>query len=183
MTKIFAIAALAVTLSAPFAAAQSMVIGSGLAKDCYSAAKFNNSTARGEKICTRAITEETMTVANRAATFTNRGILRMRAEKYELALADYDRSKRMRPDVGATYLNEGAARILTKDFNGALDVLDKAIELKSVDLHAAYYNRAIARENTGNLEGAYLDFKQALEIDPTFERAQQQLERFTVTGG
>lgn len=183
MTKIFAIAALAVTLSAPLALAQSVVIGSGLAKDCYSAAKFGNSTARGEKVCTRAISEETMTLANRAATFTNRGILRMRAGKYELALSDYDRSKRMRPDVGATYLNEGAARILTQDYNGALVVLDKAIELNSVDLHAAHYNRAIAREKTGDIEGAYLDFKRAFEIDPTFERAEQQLERFSVTGG
>lgn len=183
MPRLFTIAAVTLMLSAPFATAQTIVLGSGLGKECYEAAKFGKSAVRAENICTRALTEQTMTITNRAATFTNRGIVRMRAGKLDEALSDYATSKRMKPDVGATYLNEGAARILQGDYNTALDVLNTAIELDSEDLYAAYYNRAIARENTGDVKGAYFDFKKASELNPEFEKAQLQLRRFTVTQG
>jgi len=87
----------------------------------------------------------------------------------------------MRPEEGATYLNEGAAHILRKDFNSALVSLDKAIELDSHDLYAAYYNRAIAKENTGDIQGAYFDFKRADELNPDWDLAKRQMARFQVT--
>ncbi|MCA8900152.1 MAG: tetratricopeptide repeat protein [Hyphomonas sp.] len=169
-------------LCAPAAVAQVSVIGGGLARDCYNAALFQNvSEMEGEKICSRALEAEVMKLENRAATFTNRGVLRMRAGKYDSALNDYSTAKKMRPELGAIWLNEGAAYIFRKDFGSALVSLDKAIELDSHDLYAAYYNRAIARENTGDLQGAYYDFQKALELKPDFERAEWQLSRFTVT--
>lgn len=169
-------------LCVPAASAQVSVIGSGLARDCYEAALFQNvSQLEGEKICTKALEAEMMKLDNRAATFTNRGVLRMRAGKYDSALGDYDTAKKMKPELGAVWLNEGAAHIFRKDFSSALVSLDKAIELGSQDVYAAYYNRAIARENTGDIQGAYFDFQKALELKPDFERAEWQLSRFTVT--
>ncbi|KCZ93875.1 tetratricopeptide repeat protein [Hyphomonas johnsonii] len=181
MLRLSALAAFVLTLSVPFAAAQVTVIGGGIAKECYEAAKYQRvSASAGEKICTKAIESEIMNVSNKAATYTNRGVLRMRDGRLEAALSDYDISKRMQPDVGATYLNEGAAHILRQDYNSALVSLNKAIELESTDLYAAYYNRAIARENTGDLQGAYFDFKQADDLNPDFELAKIQMSRFTV---
>ena len=109
------------------------------------------------------------------------GLLRMRQGDYDAALADYAAAKKMQPDTGATWLNEGAAYIFKKDFNSALVSLEKAIELNSEDLYAAYYNRAIARENTGNVQGAYYDFVKSKELNPEFEATDRQLARFTVT--
>ena len=59
--------------------------------------------------------------------------------------------------------------------------LEKAIELNSEDLYAAYYNRAIARENTGDVQGAYYDFVKSKELNPEFDATDRQLARFTVT--
>jgi tetratricopeptide (TPR) repeat protein len=89
----------------------------------------------------------------------------------------------MQPNVGATYLNEGAALIYKKDFNSALNALNRAIELDTKELYAAHYNRAIARENTGDVQGAYADFKRAGELRPNWEQIDRQLSRFTVTDG
>ena len=175
MRKIATFTAIAFVLSAPFATAQVSIIGGGIAKDCYEAAKYQRtSPGEGEKLCTRAIESELMNVTNKAATYTNRGVLRMRSGRLDAALSDYDIAKRMRPE-------EGAAHILRKDFNAALVSLDKAIELDSHDLYAAYYNRAIAKENTGDIQGAYFDFKRADELNPDWDLAKRQMARFQVT--
>ena len=174
--------AAAVIAFAPTAAAQVTVIGGGLARDCYQAAKYNIARqSDGEATCTRALEQEMLNTTNRAATFTNRGVLRMRQGKLDAALADYASSKRIRPDEGATWLNEGAAYILQQDYDAALVSLDRAIELDSNDLYAAYYNRAIVREYSGDIEGAYYDFLKSRELNPDFALTEQQLARFQLT--
>ena len=81
--------------------AQVLVLGGGIAEDCYEAAKFGSVSPReGAEICTRAIQHEAMKLSNRAATYTNRGVLYMRAGLYEKALSDYEKSKRISPDTG-----------------------------------------------------------------------------------
>lgn len=165
----------------PAASAQVMVIGGGLAKDCYEAAKFGlMSSSDAEALCTRALEQEALNLTNRAATFTNRGVLRMRQGKLDVALSDYAASKRISPDSGPTWLNEGAAYILKQDYNSALVSLDRSIELESSDLYAAYYNRALARERTGDVEGAYFDFVKSKELNPEYTATDEQLARFTV---
>ena len=176
------ISALAVcALAAPLANAQVTVIGGGMARECFESAKHSwVSPSEGEKMCTRALNFETLNVSNRAATYTNRGVFRMRGGDYDRALDDYDKAKRLRPELGEIYLNEGAALIYKKDFDAALDTLNRAIELESDDLFAAHYNRAIAREKLQDYQGAYEDFKMALELKPDWEMAKWQVSRFVV---
>lgn len=163
------------------ASAQVFVVGGGLAKDCFDLAKSGSYQFHtAEKTCTRAIQEETMTRPNRAATYVNRGVIRMREGEHDRALEDYAKAVSIQPELGAAYLNEGAAHIYRKDFESALEPLDRAIELESADIFAAYYNRAIARENTGDVAGAYYDFQKALELKPGWELAERQLNRFSV---
>ncbi|MEQ8559429.1 MAG: tetratricopeptide repeat protein [Henriciella sp.] len=170
-----------VAIAGASASAQVFVVGGGLAKDCYEYARSGNYSFRtADESCTRAIQEETMTRPNRAATYVNRGVIRMREGDYEDALDDYAKAIEMKPDLGAAFLNKGAAHIYLKDFETALPALNRAIELDSEDIFAAYYNRAIARENTGDVTGAYQDFQRALELNPGWELAERQLNRFTV---
>jgi tetratricopeptide (TPR) repeat protein len=171
----------ALCLAAP-ASAQVSVIGGGLARDCFEAAKYQYVSAKeGEALCSKALQLEVMKHSNRTATYTNRGVLRMRLGQYDSALADYATAKRMNPALGEIYLNEGAALIFKKDYTNALAALNKSVELGSAELYAAHYNRAIARENTGDVPGAYADFQKSLELFPEFELAKQQLTRFIVT--
>lgn len=176
----FLFGAAAAALLAPSAASQVFVIGGGLAHDCFLSAKSGDMSKRTEDLCTRAIQTETLSRSNRAATFTNRGIVRMRNGDYDGALSDYAAAEKLNDQEGAVYLNRGAALIYQKNFSDALAPLDRAIELETQDIYAAYYNRAIARENTGDVEGAYFDFKKALELKPEWRLAELQLSRFSV---
>ncbi|MEL6568121.1 MAG: tetratricopeptide repeat protein [Pseudomonadota bacterium] len=175
-----AVSALAMALPA---SGQAVIIGGGLAKDCFMKVEAQSSRfIEVERTCTRALESETMTRSNRAATYVNRGIIRMRAGNYDSALTDYDRAINMEEELGAAYLNRGAAFILKGDFAAARASLDRAIALETNDLHAAHYNRAIARERTGDVTGAYYDFITASELKPDWPLPLRQLERFTVTG-
>lgn len=176
------IATLALAIPAASAIPQTMVIGGGLASDCYKAVKAGETNFRKvDRICTDALRQETLTRENRAATYINRGIARMRADNLEDSLEDYQSALDLRPDLGAAYLNRGAALIFMDDYEAAREALDKAIELETEDLHAAYYNRAIAREQSGDVAGAYYDFQSAKERKPDWERVDRQLARFTIT--
>ena len=77
--------------------------------------------------------------------------------------------------------NKGAARIYKKQFADAIAPLDRAISMETQDLYAAFYNRAIAKENTGDVPGAYYGFEKAVELNPEFETAKRQPSRFTVS--
>lgn len=175
------LAAVSIVALSP-ANAQVFVIGNGLGAECYeSTRQATASFARSDEVCTRALREETMTRENRAATYVNRGVLRMRNGKHSDALKDYANAIEMKPELGAAYLNQGAAYIYQRNFTSAIAPLDRAIQLNSKDLFAAHYNRAIARENTGDVQGAYSDFQKALELKPEWDLAIRQLERFVVT--
>lgn len=164
------------------ASAQVFVIGNGLGKECYEkTARVSTSFIDAESTCTRALREETMNRENRAKTYTNRGVLRMRAGRYDQSLSDYAEAIKLRPELGAAWLNQGAALIYKKDFGAAIAPLNKAIELNSQDIFAAYYNRAIARERTGDVEGAYADFQKSLDLRPGWDLAEKQLSRFVVS--
>lgn len=181
MVRTVVFAALLLASALP-ASAQVTVIGGGLARDCYEAAKFSlGRPSDAEATCTLALEQEALNVSNRAATFTNRGVLRMRQGKLDTALSDYSAAKRMTPNTGAVWLNEGAAYILQQDYNSALVSLERAIELDTAELYAAFYNRAIAREQTGDIEGAYYDFVKSKELNPDFDQTDRQLARFQVT--
>lgn len=182
MKKLAASLALTVALLAPIATAQAVyVIGGGLGEQCFEETKRGRtSPSEAEQVCTRALNTEAMTTSNRAATFINRGVLRMRDGRYDAALEDYGNAERIKADEGAIYLNKGAAHIYMQDYGSAIPALDRAIQLDTQDLYAAYYNRAIAKEYTDDISGAYYDFMKALELKPEWQLAEQQLERFTV---
>ena len=60
--------------------------------------------------------------------------------------------------------------------------LDKAINMGLEKLHLAHYNRGLAKEKMNDARGAYADYRRALEMDPTFTLANEQLQRFLVNG-
>ncbi len=174
------VSAIITALLGPAAFAQVFVVGGGMAADCYDAAKTGSTRLSAETICTQALRSEVLSRSNRAATYTNRGVIRMRDGDYDGALDDYAKAEEIDGDQGAIYLNRGAALIYMKQFGEALAPLNRAIELETQDLYAAHYNRAIAKENTGDIAGAYEDFRTALELKPEWEIAERQLSRFSV---
>lgn len=164
-----------------FGAEAQIIIGNGLGKDCYEAAKFSSGPVSAqERTCTEAIQSGTLTRRNLTATYVNRGIIRMRAKDFERAQEDYNAARKLRPDYGTIYLNEGAAMIGAGHPADAIPVLLKSLELETQDPHVAYFNLGLAYDMNNQLTEAYYAFQDALELKPEWELALAQLERYTV---
>jgi tetratricopeptide (TPR) repeat protein len=173
-------AAIAASAAAPAQGAVT-VVGGGLARGCYEAVEYARvSTSDAIEVCDLALEQEVLTRRNRAATYTNRGILFMRDGRNERALADYKKSLSLMPLL-ETKVNLGAALYGLKRYTEALEVLNEGVTTEEPNARATgFYNRALTYEKLGNVQAAYEDFRAALQVKPDFEAAQKQLTRFTV---
>jgi len=158
------------------------VIGGGLAQACYEAAETGEiALQQAIDICDRAITGETLRRRDKAATYTNRGILHMRNGNNTRALWDYQRSISMMPELKEAKVNLGAALYNLKRYGEALDALNEGVGTTSEGARViGYYNRGLTHEKLGDLQAAYEDFRTALTMKPDFKLASDQISRFTV---
>lgn len=158
-----------------------LVIGNGAGPQCYATAELGDPFAAFD-ICTRALGEKDMPVRDIAATYINRSVVRLRVHDYLGALSDCESSITRYPNFGEAYVNRGAALLNLDMPQQALDSLNTAIRIGLDKVHLAYYNRGLAKEKLNDARGAYDDYKKALELDPEFTLAAEELKRFTVTG-
>lgn len=158
------------------------VIGGGLAQACYEAAETpRDSLARAIEICDAALQQESLRRRDKAATYTNRGILYMRAGNNTRALWDYQRSLETLPDLKEAKVNLGAALYNLKRYPEALTALNDGVGTEQFDAKViGFYNRGLTHEKLGDLQSAYEDFRKALDLKPDFTLAAQQMDRFTV---
>jgi tetratricopeptide (TPR) repeat protein len=174
-------AAAAVLAVAGQARAAVTVIGGGLAEACSQAAFTGKSEPKYEQLCTAALEGELLSTRDRAGTYVNRGVLKLRRQAWESATKDFDTAIRTRPDLGEAYVNRGAAAIGARHFSESLADINKGLELGLEEPAKAYYNRALAYEWLDDPKSAYFDYQKALEISPDWDLPKQQLARFTVT--
>ena len=92
----------------------------------------------------------------------------------------------MEPEFADALNLRGRAKFILKDYQGAIDDYDKAIEIRLDDLDESddfYFCRAIAKEKLGDNEGAIDDCNKALEIDPNndlYSSFRADLKRKTI---
>ena len=156
------------------------VLGNGLAKSCYEAAEFGGEAHSGIITCTSALDDGTLSLRDRAATLINRGILRSRTDDAEGAIVDYDHGLKTDNTLAEGYVDRGAAYIALHRYQDALGDLNKGIDMGAREPQIAYYDRAIVNEALGNVRAAYEDYKKAVEIQPDFALAIDQLSRFRI---
>ena len=157
------------------------VIGGGLAEACSQAARHGESDRRFELVCTQALDTEMLSSRDRAGTYVNRGIMKLRRMAFDDATKDFDTAIRAKPDLGEAYVNRGAADIGAKRYTESLADLNKGLALGLEEPEKAYYNRALAYEWLDDPKAAYFDYQKALELSPDWDLPKQQLTRFTVT--
>lgn len=179
------ISAVCVTLAAPSAAlAQGAVtvIGGGLGQACYEAAETGKlPPMQAMEVCNLALQQERLSRKDRAATFTNRGILHMRGGNNTRAMWDYEKSLNLMPDLKEAKVNLGAAYYNLRRYPEALVALNEGVGSESVNARAVgHYNRGLTHEKLGDLQKAYEDFRMALTLEPDFKQAADQMARFTV---
>jgi len=171
----------AVLAFASAAGAAVTVIGGGFAEACANAAITGKSERRFEALCTQALSDEMMNSRDRAGTYVNRGVMKLRRLDYDAAVVDFDKAVRIKPDLGEIYVNRGAAQIGLRRYADGMVDLNKGIALGIDEPAKAYYNRALAYEGLDDLKAAYFDYRKALELNPDWNAPKEQLVRFKVT--
>jgi tetratricopeptide (TPR) repeat protein len=177
---ILTVLALAAVTATP-ARAVVMVFGGGMAEACSRAAFDGRMDAAAELICSDALRIEPLSTSDRAATFVNRGVMKLRRGEYEAARADFDASIALVPNSGEAFVNRGAVSVGEKRYKAGLADLNTAIELGVSQLEKAYFNRALAFEGLDDEKSAYFDYQQALTLKPDWDAPKVELMRFTVS--
>ena len=78
-------------------------------------------------------------------------------------------------------MNRAAALIGLARPEEAVAAADKGLALNPSEPEKAYFNRATARELTGDVEGAYRDYMKAVDLAPNWEAPKVELKRFKVS--
>lgn len=176
-----AAAALATLAAAEAAAAQSVtVLGGGMARQCSNAALAGEADRRFEAACTQALETELLSQRDRAGTFVNRGVLKLRRLEFDAARGDFDRAVEVLPDLAEAYANRGAALVGQRRYAEGLADINRALELGVGEPEKAYFNRALAHEGLDDLKQAYFDYRKAAELSPEWEAPRKELARFTI---
>lgn len=161
--------------------ASSLVIGTGLARECYEAAETEKASPMALGICDRALIEEALPFDDQVATYVNRGIVRARLGDIAGAHADYDRALRLDPNEPEAYLNKGALVLKAdQDWRRARQLFDLALARQTRRPEIAHYARGVASELGGDFSGAYADYVKASELAPGWEEPKRELTRFSV---
>jgi tetratricopeptide (TPR) repeat protein len=174
--------------SAAFAVAATAVqaqvvitLGSGLAHDCFIEAKTGMNPRHGVAVCNAAIERDVLSRKDRAGTFDNRGVIHDMLGDTDLAYADFHAAMELEPSLGDSYVNLGSMLIKKRQYQEALDLINKGLDLGMSFTHIGYYDRALAEEMLGRYKEAYYDYKKVLEIEPNFIHATDRLKDFIVT--
>jgi tetratricopeptide (TPR) repeat protein len=157
------------------------VIGGGLAQACSKAALAGEDDVKFQEVCTLALDTEFLSPRDRAGTYINRGVLKLRRTSYSDATRDFDQAVRLQPDLGEAYVNRGAASIGQKRYADSLPDINRALELGVSEPAKAYYNRALAYEGLDDAKSAYFDYRKAVEIAPEWPAPREELARFSVS--
>lgn len=181
MWKLLLVAGVVALATAETADGAVTVIGGGLAQACSKAAVSGESDSKFQEVCTLALETEFLNSRDRAGTYVNRGVLKLRKASYPDASKDFNLALKLQPDLGEAYVNRGAAFIGQKRYAESLPDINKGLELGVDEPAKAYYNRALAYEGLDDPKAAYFDYQKALEMSPQWSAPKEQLTRFSVS--
>ena len=170
----------ALGLAGPAVAAVT-VIGDSSAYDCSQAAFKERIDDTALSLCNQAISTGFLDRRDLAGTYINRGVILMGRNNYPGARSDFDRAIQIDSAIGEAWVNRGAVNIIDRRYQDGISDIDKGLDLGTQEPAKAYYNRAVAYEAIDDEKSAYLDYQQALVLDPNWDLPKRELLRFTVT--
>jgi tetratricopeptide (TPR) repeat protein len=154
--------------------------GNPRAQACQEAAKFGDFNETGIDECTLALASPLMSPHDLAATYTDRGAIRMQHRQFAQAKADFDTAIQFDPNIANAYVDRGGVMIALKRYADAIADIDRGLALGPDQPEKAWFNRAIADENLRDLKSAYADYLKASQLKPDWAAAKTELARFNV---
>ncbi len=106
----------------------------------------------------------------------HRGQARYASEKWEQAIADYDRALAIEPRNAAVFNARGLAWLAMNNYGLAIRDFNQAIKL-APDFAAAYANRGLARMKQKQNAKAARDFAKCIELDERLRAHVEDLKR------
>ena len=168
-------------VAAGTAGAAVTVLGDTTAEQCSQAAFHEQADDAALRLCSTALAEGVLDRRDQAGTYINRGVMQMIRRDYVDARADFQRAIDVDATLGEGWINRGAVDIIDKRYQEGIDDIDKGLALGTEEPAKAYYNRGVAYEGIDDEKSAYLDYEQALTLEPGWDLPKQELLRFTVT--
>jgi tetratricopeptide (TPR) repeat protein len=170
------------TLMLPVSAAQAgvLTLGDGYARSCYESSVSENATPAAIATCDLAFAEQALDARDQVATHVNRGIIYYLSGNLRAANSDYDQALAMNPNEPEAWLNKGLSALKGGDSATAVAMFEKALELRTTRPALAYYGRAIANEDRGDLHQAYADLRRAHDLEPRWSLPGEELKRYVV---
>jgi len=178
--KAFFLATAAILVAASPASASVLTVGGSYAEGCYRYAESRVGTLDALATCDRAFTDQALSADDEFATYVNRGIVKMHRGEFNGAQADFERAGAMDAERGEPWLNMGVLRIKQGNSRDAISMFDKALALGTDVPEVAYYGRALAHEDVGDLKAAYADLRKAVELRPKWREPARELARYQV---
>jgi tetratricopeptide (TPR) repeat protein len=157
------------------------VLGDTSAQQCSQAAFHQHSDDASVRLCTIALNDGMLDRRDLAGTYINRGVMLIGRREFAAARSDIERAIQVDPSLGEAWVNRGAVNIIDKRYQDGINDIDKGLALGTEEPAKAYFNRAVADEGIDDEKAAYLDYEQALTLQPGWELPQHELLRFTVT--
>jgi tetratricopeptide (TPR) repeat protein len=159
--------------------AMAISLGDSNARNCYEAAEAREASAANLAVCDAAFNDG-LDRRDTVATHVNRGILKLIRHDYAAAETDFDAALALNPAQAEAHLNKGISVYQRGDSAGAVALMNKAISLETSRPAVAYYARGVAREDVGDIRGAYADLSRARELAPRWAEPQKELARYQV---
>jgi tetratricopeptide (TPR) repeat protein len=169
-------------LMLPVSAAQAeiLTLGVGFARSCYDASQSRIADRTAIETCNLAFTDQALDTHDRVATHVNRGIIFYLSDNLAAANYDFDQAIALDPNEPEAWLNKGLAVLKGGNSEAAVTLFEKALALKTVRPALAYYGRAIANEDRGQIRQAYADLRRAHDLDPRWALPGEELKRYLV---
>ncbi|KPF79889.1 hypothetical protein IP88_01255 [alpha proteobacterium AAP81b] len=156
------------------------VIGTPAARRCFEAAAAGARSPSARRACDDALDDPRLSAKARAATLTNRGILRAAGDDGRGAIADYDAAIALHPGSAEAFVNKGLALLHIGRHEPALAALTTGLDLGPGRPAVAYYARGVASELLGRLRDAYRDYGMARQLEPDWPAPARELARFRI---
>jgi len=176
--SVLVVAAMAAVPASAIAAV--LTVGGGYGHSCYEAADAQDARSTAVQTCNQALTEEALSPEDRVATLVNRGIVHLRRIDLAQAEADFDAALAMNPMQAEAWLNKAILHARHGKSVDAMPMVQKALELNTNRPALAYFVRAMAYEDSGNIRAAYNDLQRARRLEPNWAEPQIELKRFKV---
>jgi tetratricopeptide (TPR) repeat protein len=162
------------------ATASTIVVGDTSASMCAKAASLGLADEESLRLCSQAIEQSGLNQHDLVATYVNRGSVSMNRRDYASARADFEHAISMDPTAGEAWLDRGAIDIAEHRYRDGIADTTKGIELGVREPAKAYFNRAVAYEGVNDEQDAYLDYQEAMVLQPAWDLPKHELLRFTV---